>query len=189
MLETLFSSRVRAKVLAALFLSPGIERNAWELAHSLQENYSAVWKELNRLEGLGILASEQKGNAKAYQVDPACPVAPELRSLVLKTEGIGAAIRQKLLERDTVKEAFIYGSYVAGEADQQSDIDLMIIGEVNLEDLAPIITAAEQELNRPVNYVIYSQQEWNDKLANQEPFAMNVNQSPKIMLVGDENAL
>lgn len=45
MLETLLSSSVRARVLTAIFLSPGIERNAWELAQSLGENYSAVWKE------------------------------------------------------------------------------------------------------------------------------------------------
>jgi len=67
MLATLFSSRVRAKVLAAFFLSPGEKHNAWELAQSLAENYSVVWKELARLEGLGILTSEQRGNSKDYQ--------------------------------------------------------------------------------------------------------------------------
>jgi len=88
LLDRLFSSRVRAKTLTKIFLSPGIAFNAWEMAQQLSENYSAVWKELNRLEKLGILRSEKKGNAKAYSADPTCPILSELRSIVLKTEGI-----------------------------------------------------------------------------------------------------
>ncbi len=189
MLETLFSSRVRAKLLKAFFLSPGVERNAWGLAHSLQENYSAVWKELNRLEGSGILQSQQRGNAKAYQVNLACPIAPELRSIVLKTEGIGEILRKRLRELGRIKESFIYGSYASGTADERSDIDLMVIGEVDLEEFSSLIAEEEKALNRPINYVIFSEKEWNEKIANEEPFVVNVNQSPKIMLVGGENAL
>jgi hypothetical protein len=85
MLATLFSSRVRAKVLAAFFLSPGEIFNAWQLARKLGENYSAVWKELVRLEGLGILVSQQRGNTKDYWVNETCPIVPELRLIVLKT--------------------------------------------------------------------------------------------------------
>jgi predicted nucleotidyltransferase len=189
MLETLFSSRVRAKLLKEFFLSPGVERNAWELSHSLKENYSAVWKELNRLEGVGLLTSQQRGNTKDYQVNTASPIAPELRSIVIKTEGIGDVIRNRLNELGKIQKAFIYGSYASGMADQNSDIDLMVIGDVNLEEFAQIISEEEKELNRALNYVIYSQEEWDEKLAKEEPFAVNVKQSPKIMLVGGEDAL
>jgi predicted nucleotidyltransferase len=189
MLETLLSSRVRARILTAIFLSPGIERNAWELAKSLSENYSAVWKELNRLEGIGILVSEQKGNAKAYRVNPTCPIEPELRSIVMKTEGVSGLLKEKLSTMENVKKAFIYGSVASGKADRYSDIDLMVIGEINLEELSSLVSEAEKELNRPVNYVIFSEQEWQDKLAKDEPFAVNVENSTKILLVGGEDAV
>jgi predicted nucleotidyltransferase len=189
MLEVLISSRVRAKLLKVFFLSPGIEQNAWELSHSLQENYSSVWKELKRLEGLGILYSKQNGNERTYMVNPACPIASELNSIVVKTTGIGDILRKKLGVMGRVKEAFIYGSYAAGTADAVSDIDLMIIGEVDLDRLALVISEGEKELNRPINYVIYPEKEWNEKLAKQEPFAMNVKESPKIMLIGGEDAV
>ena len=145
MLATLFSSRVRAKVLAAFFLSPGEKHNAWNLAQGLGENYSAVWKELVRLEGLGILTSQQQGNSKDYQVDEACPIAPELRSIVLKTEGVGAVIKEELQKTASVKEAFIYGSYASGEADARSDLDLMIVGEINPDQLTPVISKLEKK--------------------------------------------
>jgi len=189
MLPTLFSSRVRAKVLAAFFLYPGEIYNAWVLAQRLGESYSAVWKELVRLEGLGILISEQRGNSKDYQVNLACPIVPELRSIVLKTEGAGMVINEKLQEMGSVKEAFIYGSYASGDADRLSDLDLMIIGELNLDQLAPVISELERELNRPINYVIYSEEEWNKKALVKDPFWENVTSAPKVMIIGGDNAL
>ncbi len=189
MLEALFSSRVRGKLLAVLFLSPGTKHNAWELSRSLHENYSAVWKELSRLEASGILISEPRGNSKTYQVNPGCPIAPELRSIFLKTAGFATVIRDKLRELGSIKTAFVYGSFASGEADPRSDVDLMIIGEVDLIRLANLIAELEKELSRPINYVIYAEKEWNEKRAQQEPFALNVDRSPKIMLIGGENAL
>jgi predicted nucleotidyltransferase len=189
MLPTLLSSRVRAKVLAAFFLSPGEGYNALQLSRRLKENYSAVWKELVRLQGLGILVSEQQGNSKEYQVNQDCPIEPELRSIVLKTEGAGIVIKEKLQEMDSVKEAFIYGSYASGEADENSDLDLMIIGEVDLRRLAPVVSGLEKKLNRPINYLIFSEKEWNDKFASKDPFLEEVKRAPKVTLIGGDHAL
>lgn len=189
MLESLFSSRVRAKVLASFFLQPGENHNAWELSHRLNENYSAVWKELALLERLGILTSARNGNSKDYMEDKSCPIAPELRSIVLKTEGAGMVIKRRLKEMGSIKEAFIYGSYASGEADAASDLDLMIIGDINLKKLATEINQIEKELNRPINYVTYSEKEWNEKAAVNDPFWENVTRAPKLMLIGGENAV
>jgi len=189
MLEILLSSRVRAKVLATIFLTPGESHNAWGLAQRLSENYSAVWKELVRLEKSRILISEKRGNSKDYRVNEECPIAPDLRSIVLKTEGVGRVITEKLRGLDSVKMAFIFGSYASGEADARSDLDLMIVGKINLEQLAPLISEVERELNRPINYVIHSEDEWNEKLALENPFLINVSVGPKIMLIGGDHAL
>lgn len=176
-------------MLVAFFLAPGESHNAWELARKSGLNYSAVWKELVRLEGLGILNSEQRGNSKEYQVNNDCPIIPELRSIVLKTEGAGLLIKSRLPEMGIVKEAFIYGSYASGEADARSDLDLMIIGEINLDQLAPVITELERVLNRSINYIIYSEDEWKAKEAIKDPFWENVTKAPKISLIGGNRTL
>lgn len=189
MLTSLFSSRIRAKILTAFFLSPGREYNAWELANLYKENYSAIWKELVHLETIGILSSEQRGRMKIYQPDPDCPILPELKSIVLKTEGVGKIIHQKFSGLDSIQAVFIYGSYASGEADLRSDLDLMIIGEVILPNFALLISELEKELKRAINYVIFSKEEWKRKISNGDPFIRNVIQSPKVMLIGDEHAL
>jgi predicted nucleotidyltransferase len=186
LLENLFSSRVRAKTLSKLLLSPGESLNAWELSQLLSENYSAVWKELNRLERLSILISEQIGRSKAYTVNPDCPIIAELRSIVLKTEGIGVVL-QEVLSRLDVKEAFIYGSYASGDADRSSDLDLMIIGDTSLMELSDMISKLEEDLNRPINYVTFTEEEWKEKVAFKDAFAINVINSPRIMLIGGQN--
>jgi len=100
MLAKLFSSRVRAAVVTAFFRSPDVTYNASELARHLAETYSAVWKELKRLEDLGILTSEKRGASRDYQVDESCPISPELRSIVRKTEDDGRRVRGKLRSRE-----------------------------------------------------------------------------------------
>jgi len=189
LLTSLFSSRIRAKILTAFLLTPGNDYNCWELVKLLNENYSAVWKELVHLEGLGILSSKQRGRSKIYHPDGDCPILPELRSLVIKTEGVAKVIHEHLLGVDSIKSAFIYGSYASGEADFQSDLDLMIVGEVNLPRFSILISELEKQLNRPINYVIFTEEEWNLKRSTADPFIHNVIQSPKMMLIGDENAL
>ncbi len=189
MLASLFSSRVRAKILTQFFLNPGAAHHALALTEVLQENYSAVWKELIKLERLGILQSQFEGHAKIYQINSKCPVIPELRSLVLKTEGVGGVLQKHLQSLGNIKEAFIYGSFASGEADGLSDIDVMIIGDVELEQLSFTISTLEKELNRSINYLIFSEQEWQQKVLDEEPFALNVEQSPKIQILGGINGL
>ena len=109
--------------------------------------------------------------------------------MVLKTEGVGMVIKEKLREIGSIKKAFIYGSYASGEADARSDLDLMIIGEINLDRLAVIISELEKELNRSINYVNYSEEEWNGKAAVKDPFWENVTSAPKIILIGGDHAL
>ena len=188
-LESLFSSRVRTKILVAFFMSPGESYYALGLSQRLREHYNAVWKELVHLEKIGLLSSHSWGNAKVYQINPACPIIPELRSMILKTEGIGQVIRSRLAGRDEIKSVFIYGSYAGGEADRQSDLDLMVIGDIELSQFAPLIAQLERELNRPINYACFSKEEWKAKVDRKDPFVLNVQQSPKIMLLGGEDAL
>lgn len=163
--------------------------NAHELSQRIAESYSAVWRELAHLEQLGILLSEKIGNSKVFRVNSLCPIASELRSLVLKTEGFGDRIRTSLAGFSTIQAAFIYGSFASGEIDSRSDIDLMVIGELDLAAFSDRIALLEAELHRPINYTIFSQSEWLEKIENGNPFAMNVRQSPKVMLIGGEDGL
>lgn len=189
MLESLFSSRTRTQILTVLLMSPDSAFNALELSQKLGVSYSLVWNELARLEKIKLLTSSQKGRARYYQADPSNPIAPELRSMIIKTEGIGNAIREALGQEKGVKAVFIFGSFAANEVDERSDVDIMVIGEIELPRFAEAISKLEMKLSRPINYVILTGQEWKKRLTEGDAFITNVNSAPKIMLIGGEDAL
>ncbi len=189
MLEGLFSSRVRSRLLTTFFLSTETGMNAHALSLQIGESYGAVWKELNRLEGLGILQSEKTGRVKVFSINPRCPIVPELRGMVMKTEGFGEKIRANLADIGKIQAAFIYGSFASGENDAKSDIDLMIIGELDLAEFSTRVAQMEHDLHRPINYSIYSAKEWQAKIAQQDPFVLNVSQSPKVLLIGADHGI
>lgn len=186
-LQALFSSRVRVGLLSIFLLNPETPFHASALTQTVGAHYNAVWKELNHLERAGVLLSESSANTKFYRLNPRLPILSELRSIILKTVGVGDHIRNALGNLGQVNAAFIYGSFAAGDMDRQSDLDLMLIGQVDLNRLAPIIARLEKELGRAVNYSAYTPDEWREK--QREPFIANVLSSPRIMLIGDEDAL
>jgi len=84
MLQTLFSSRVRVKLLEVFMTNPSVKYHSRELARLTGERQNAVWRELRNLEEAGLLHSEMRGNRKEYSLSREYPVYPELRRLILK---------------------------------------------------------------------------------------------------------
>jgi len=86
-LEDLFSSRVRVKLLEIFLTSPTQGYHSRELARITGERQNAIWRELKKLEGLGLLRSTARGNRKDYTVCKEFAFYPELRRLMLKAKG------------------------------------------------------------------------------------------------------
>jgi predicted nucleotidyltransferase/predicted transcriptional regulator with HTH domain len=188
-LQALFSSRVRVKLLTHLFSHPSEQFYARSLSRELGEHYNAVWHELNNLERLGLLVSEQNGNVKHYRLNPDFPIYEELKRIILKTSGLGQALREALRDLGTVEWAFIYGSVAAGEEDVLSDLDLMLVGELDLLALAEAIAHLEERLRREINYLVLTRAELAQRLESGDPLTGNILSGPKIMLIGDEGPL
>ena len=189
MLQALFSSKVRVKLLTHFFSHPEEPFYARSLARQAGEHYNAVWQELNNLERIGLLLSERDANVKHYRLNPDFPIYGELKRIIFKTSGLGQALREALDHLGSVEWAFIYGSVAAGGEDSLSDVDLMLIGEVDLLTLSPLIARLEDQLGRPINYLALTHTELAQRLADGDPFTQNVLAGPKIMLIGDGDAL
>lgn len=189
MLERLFCSRVRLRLLELVLLHPDEAFYARELSARLGAHYNAVWKELNNLHAAGILESENVGRIRQYRLNPNCPILVELRSILLKTTALGDPLRQALLKSPGVEAAFVYGSAATREFDASSDIDLLVIGTVDLVQLAGVIARLERAQGRAINYLLFDAGEWRDKLRRRDPFVENVLAAPKLLLIGTEDAI
>ena len=85
MLERLFTSRTRVKLLQLLLLHPEREIHIREICRITGLNINAVRRELANLEELGLLHSRNAGNARFYTANIANPIYPELTGIFVKT--------------------------------------------------------------------------------------------------------
>jgi predicted nucleotidyltransferase len=189
MLEQLFSSRVRVKLLTIFLTNPDTSFYTRELERLLAESPYAIQRELRRLEAIGLLTAKPEGNIRYYTVNRRFLIYEELKSMVLKTSGVGDALRAGLAKLGSVQQAFIYGSVAAGDEHHSSDIDLMIVGRVDLMELASTVSQLEDSIGREISYVIYDRDELTQKLREGDPFLSNVQSGPKMMLIGREDDL
>jgi predicted nucleotidyltransferase len=187
--ETIFGSRIRAKILSWLFTHPDESFFVRQMAAILGEDPTNVSREMARLEDLGILISTRNGNLKHFRTNQQCPFFEELKGLVLKTTGVVGRIRSSLEKIPGIQFAFLYGSYAKGEEKAESDVDLLIIGEVNMDRLDSNLQKVEKMLGREINYVLYSLAEFKSKKNAKDGFLTNVLRASKIMMVGTENGL
>lgn len=188
--DVLFSG-VQQKVLGLLFGQPDRAFYTNELAKLGMTGRGALQRELERMTSSGLISVTTIGRQKHYQANRSSPIFQELRGIVLKTFGLSDILRLALLRyADRISFAFIYGSVAKSTDTATSDIDVMVIAEgLSYSHLFEALTKAEETLGRKVNPTIYSLDEFTKKLLNDNHFVTRVLNQPKIVLLGDENAI
>jgi len=189
MLELLVSSSARVKILTLFLLNPESRFYQREIEGLTGLPIRAVQREVERLETIGLLQRTVEGNRVYYQVDREFFLFPELKSMILKTTGLGSLLRKRLQNEDRIKIAFIYGSYAANQETTTSDIDLFVIGELSSRELHAAVSEVERVVHREINYTLFSLEEFRQKAWARNGFVLNVLEGPKIFLKGDGDAL
>ena len=84
--------------------------------------------------------------------------------------------------------AFIYGSFSAGSYGPSSDLDLIVVGDVDLAELTPQLRKTQAELAREINASCYSPMEFRRKF-EKRGFIWRIAQGSKTFVVGGEDEL
>ncbi len=185
-MESIFGSKSRVKLLTLFLLNPGKRYYIREVERLTGENINSIRRELENLETINLLKSQRSGNQKYYTVNQEMGIYPELKNIFLKTRGAAKVLQEKISNLKGINRAYIYGSYAKGEAGPDSDIDIIIIGKVNEDDLIMRIRNVEKHLNREINYVLFSPEEYETRKKKKDPFIKNVLKDEKIILLGEE---
>jgi predicted nucleotidyltransferase len=185
----LFGS-TRGAVLALLFGRAQQSFYTRQIARKVDASVGAVQRELETLARIGLIVRTSSGNQVFYQANSSSPVFSEMRGLINKTVGAFSVLRsafEPLSKRIAV--AFVYGSTARQEETAQSDIDVMAIGSVKLEEVLSRLSGVETVLGRPVNPTVYSIAEFKSKLASRNHFVNSVLKGNKAFLLGNEDEL
>lgn len=189
-LEALFTSQARVEVLKLLFLRSSGRHYLREIASLTGQPVRAIQRELARLESSELVTSKVEGNRKYFTANREAPVFQELRSLLVKTAGLGEAFSRTLRERSNAIElALIFGSYARGGDTPDSDIDLLVVGDLSLRELAALLAPLKHELQREVNPITIQAAEFRRRVKESDPFIQSVLAGEKIFLIGGEDEL
>ena len=186
-LGALLLGKTRLSILSLLLPQPERRLYLREIVRLLGAGQGAVQRELAKLTGAGILTKEREGNLTYYQANRMSPVFDELRGLVEKTAGIAGSVRTALLPlAETIERAFLFGSVARGEERAESDIDLMVIGDVSFVDVITAISTLQESLGREINPTVFMPAEFAKRIEQGDHFMTRVMREKRVDLIGGD---
>ena len=182
--------RTRRRVLAWLF---GHAEERFYLRHIVRESgaaQGAVQRELQKLAEAGILRRTVEGQHVYFQANRESPIFPELRMLLLKTAGIVDVVREALAPlADRIRAAFVFGSAARGELRSDSDVDVLVVGDVPFPAVADALASAQARLGRDVNPTAYPPAEFQKNIRAGHHFLTTLLREPRLFAVGGPDEL
>lgn len=186
MLEKLFTSRSRVKIIELLLFSEPLHLR--EVARRTKVTPPQVRKELENLEKLGLVKKTRKGNLILFEMNRESPIHEEIKRIFLKTKSLGSILQDNIKNIGNVQFAIVYGSIAAGDEREGSDIDLLVIGDdVDESELLSVLKKVEYTLSREVSYILWTRKEFLKNCGKKHHLLVDVIKNPIIEVVGDLN--
>lgn len=185
----LTNSATRRAIFQLYFAHPEKKYYLRELGRILNFPVQNIRRELLVLEKNGVFIREKQGNQVYYFLNIDSPIFSEIKSIVAKTIGAQAELKKIIASFKGVRAAFIFGSFGQNKEDYLSDIDLMIVGEIDEDKLIEKISKLEKSLDREINYHIFGQTEFARKLKEKDFFISGVMSKPTIFLIGNHEEI
>jgi predicted nucleotidyltransferase len=189
-LSRILFSKTRRAVLSLLYGQVDDAFYVRQIVRAAGVGLGAVQRELKQLSDAGIIQRIVRGHQVYYQANPLCPVFAELKKLVLKTVGVGAALKAALAPLgDRINVALVYGSIARSEEHRESDVDVLVVGKVTFAEIVSSFSEAQKAIGREINPTVYPPTEFRSKVAAGHHFLNTVLRGPMLFLVGDKREL
>lgn len=160
-----------------------------ELEREAGCSIAAIQKELKKLRNLQLVLCRRNGNRLYCKANSSHPLYPEIHSLVQKTTGLPAVLAALFQSRQDIDLAFIFGSMANDSYQAESDLDLMIIGDITLRELSGVLAGPRQSIGREINPYILRMDEFRDRCQKGEHFVTSVMATPHIFVKGSKDDL
>ncbi|MEF3280313.1 MAG: nucleotidyltransferase domain-containing protein [Elusimicrobiota bacterium] len=179
----LLNSKIAQMILGYFFLHETEELYLNEMVRKFGFDKRNAFRVIKKLVEEGIFVSEKKGKEIYYSLNKDYPLFQEIKRIILKTSGIEAQLKDTLSKIRGIKEAYIVGSYAKNEMTVTSDIDVLVIGNVNTLELNREIAKLQKTINREINLVNITPKELSKKISNKDPFLKDVFKNKTIKLI------
>ena len=161
----LLRSRLQAELLTLILLSPGREWSLTELADRAGASLATAQREVTRAQQAGIVTSRRQGNTRLVVAAPS-PLTEPLTELLLRSFGPRHVVAEELSPLAGIETAYIFGSWASRYTGQPgpapADIDVLVVGVPDRDDLDEAAQRASTRLAREVNIIVRSPSWWLD---------------------------
>ncbi len=189
-LSDIITSRVRVKVLELFFSNINELYHVRGIARETKEEINAVRLVLAGLEKASVIKKETRGNRVYYWPRQDYPFFEDILSMVTKTTGLGAKIIENRRKIGNINWVMFSGRFVRRiRRLKEDDVDILVVGDIVLPELATLIRYEEASRNMEINYTVMSREEFEFRKKRRDPFLLSVLSSSRVMIIGDEEGL
>lgn len=208
MVEQLFGSKTRVKLLHLFYSNPNRSFYVREITRKIDEQINSVRRELSNLLSIGIITSDTNNNRLYYEVNqefnfyqPLSAIfgggqgatAPSATPAPASTKVVPKEKQQVGEESDLVKNFRSLGRVdmvvLTGQftRDTNSGIDLLIVGDVNQTKTAHFVSEFEEQEGKEIRYAVMLPADYNYRMQIKDRFIDNILAAKKQVLINDQD--
>jgi predicted nucleotidyltransferase len=181
-------SKTRKAILELYFNNPEKKYYLRQLERITGFPVSNIRREMLKLEKTGLFEKEKQGNLVYYFLNTDSPIFNDVKNILDKTIGVEHQLKESFNDLKGLTKAFIYGSFADKTYDTLSDIDIVVSGKIDENELIEKIAALEKKLGREINYLIYSDEEFSRAKLKKDSFISRILLKPTLKIIDkDEN--
>ena len=185
MLEQLFGSRTRVKILRLFYTNSDSSFYVREITRKIGEQINSVRRELDNLSKIGILNSELKNRKKYYFLNQDFVLSQELRSLFLKSRmTLEKRVINRVKETGSITYLALCGYFVD---DPNAPVDLFIVGRVNRKKLDILLEKFSENYGQELRFTTMTADEYNYRKDITDKFLYDIINRNKVVVIDKIN--
>jgi predicted transcriptional regulator len=198
MIEQLFGSKTRVKLLQLFYSNPNRSFYVREITRKIDEQINSVRRELSNLLNIGIITSDNTNNKLYYEVNQKFEYYAPLQQIFgnpsKKTKVIakvGSEPEENKMNADLKAVGHIDLAVYTGQftRDESAGVDILIVGDVNTNALQKYVEQLEASENKSLRYSVMSLPDFRYRQQIRDRFATSIAKSKKQVIVDIHNLL
>lgn len=193
MIDALFGSKTRVKLLHLFLNNPGKAFYVREITRLIDEQINSVRRELSNMLGVGIITSDTSDNKLYYEVNQRYEYYVPFRA-IFADEKMKSTSRTKsahdwqdlLKDLPGVRLVILAGVLVKGST---STVDLLLVGDIPASKLKNVVKHIEKTEGRELNYSVLSYDEFYYRLSVRDRFITEILKNKHVVIVDADNIL
>lgn len=191
MIEQLFGSKTRVKLLQLFYSNPNRAFYVREITRKIDEQINSVRRELSNLLNIGIIKSDNTNNRLYYEVNQEFEFYAPLKQIFGEAAAVSAEVstnndKDALKQLGNVELAVLTGQFTR---DETTGVDVVLVGNLNQTQLHNYIDDLEKQEGKELRYVVMPTSDFKYRLQIKDRFITLLEEAKIQVLIDKHNLL